>query len=141
MSYAKYHDLIVRKYRVQIMNWPSDVKFGAPGNIGLSIPQAESFLKDLELNIIYFRTLTEADFQVIEVQHRQDVRDGRIEAPATRKRRKDAGKPRGPNKKRGGDTARQDTPANEGDGDDGGSGDGESGGSGDANGDQAMASD
>lgn len=94
MAYVNFHERIVAKHMVRLVGWPDDMKFVAPGNSGASLNDFLNLLKLVQSGDLRFEKITEEELRVLDQENQEAIREGRVAAPKTRKRRSDAGQPR-----------------------------------------------
>jgi len=97
MQWAYYWRNVVRRHQVCIEGWPEKHPFKNLSEISIPITDLEDILRQLRAGRIYWRKLTDEEFNELDEQREADILAGNIKEPA-RRRRSDYGKKRPRNK-------------------------------------------
>ena len=93
MQWAYYWRNVVRRYQVCIEGWPEKYPFKNLSEFSISITDLEDILRQLRVGRIYWRKLTDEEFNALDAQREADIVAGNVKEPA-RRRRSDYGKKR-----------------------------------------------
>lgn len=94
MQWVYYWRNVVRRYRVLLVGWPDQFPFKNLSEFSISIGDLEDLLRKLKTDKIYWRKLSEEEFDRMDAERDNDIESGKINAPAPRRRRSDYGKKR-----------------------------------------------
>ncbi|KZP17974.1 hypothetical protein FIBSPDRAFT_685056, partial [Athelia psychrophila] len=95
MSYVNFIVDIVEKYYIKIINWPANIPFIKPADIG-DINHLRQLVAAFKTGSTYWRPLTKHEKKLVENEARARKEAG-VVAKKPRAKRSDAGVKRGPN--------------------------------------------
>ncbi|KAL0563589.1 hypothetical protein V5O48_018476 [Marasmius crinis-equi] len=106
MDYKHFDHKIKAEYQVELEGYPL-AKFCAPGELGSALGPLRTLKNALLEGTCYFRKMEPEEFREWHDKYKRDCESGEIPAP-DQKTRSDAGKPRGPRKKKSEDVEMKD---------------------------------
>ncbi|EKM49344.1 uncharacterized protein PHACADRAFT_106988, partial [Phanerochaete carnosa HHB-10118-sp] len=95
MEYVNYETQIIQRYGVVLVGWPKDLPFVNPNDLTNNLTTLELLLQALNNGTCHFIRPTDAELSQRKAAWLAGVANGTVEAPKQRKKRSDAGKPRG----------------------------------------------
>lgn len=83
MEYVHYHRDVVKKYDVELLNWPHHI-FACPSSLGNSFPVLERILSALQNGDCKFERITPERVMELDVQYEADIAAGIKPGPKVR---------------------------------------------------------
>ncbi|KIJ59025.1 hypothetical protein HYDPIDRAFT_171016 [Hydnomerulius pinastri MD-312] len=93
MQWAHYFRNVIQRYLVVIEGWPDGIPFANLSNVSSALSQLEMLLRKWESGTIYWKQLTEAEFEELREKQNQQLQSGEI-TEHTRHTHLDKGKKR-----------------------------------------------
>ena len=90
MQWKAYFRNIVSWYRVAIKGWPLTIPFANLSDCLSSMPQLEILQRQWEMDLTYWRKLTNEEFEVLRRERNEQLKSRNIVEP-TRRTRSDKG--------------------------------------------------
>ena len=106
MEWKQYWRNVVKRYQVIVEGWPADIPFCNLSETSSALPDLENLLRKWRCGKIYWRKLSEAELNRLDLERDAQIENGELAAPTPRRRRSDYGKKR-PRTKDGTDIARE----------------------------------
>lgn len=94
MQWKLYWRNVVARYRVIIKGWPEGIRFKNLSDATSSLQDLEVLLRKWKAGKIFWRKLTDEEFNTMDADRNKDIENGKIDDPGRRRRRSDFGKKR-----------------------------------------------
>jgi hypothetical protein len=94
MRWTHYWRDVVSRHHAIIDGWPDDVPFKNLSDVSSSLPALESLLRKWESGKIFWRALTVAEFNEMDLERNVNIETGTTLEPRPRRTRSDKGKKR-----------------------------------------------
>jgi hypothetical protein len=92
MEWKHYWRNVVKRYHVIIEGWPDKIPFRNLSDASSPLPDLENLLRKWRNGKTYWKTLTEDEIKVLDLEHDAQIENGELDAPIPRRRRSDYGK-------------------------------------------------
>jgi hypothetical protein len=94
MEWKTYWHNIVKRYRVKIEGWPSDIPFKNLSDSSSTYDKLETLLRKWRCGAIYWKKITQEELEELDCEHDRQIERGDIEVPAPHHRCSDLGQKR-----------------------------------------------
>ena len=94
MEWKHYWRNVVKRYMVTIEGWPANIPFRDLSEVSSSLTELETLLRKWHCGKIYWKQLTDTEFQDLDRDRDNQIEGGELKAPTCRRRRSDRGKKR-----------------------------------------------
>jgi hypothetical protein len=84
MQWKMYFQNIISRYRVVMEGWPSTIPIMNLSDTSSSQPQLEMLQYKWEMDLTYWKKLTDEEFQVLRQQRNTEIESGKIIEPTRR---------------------------------------------------------
>ena len=81
MEWKQYWCNVVKRYQVIIEGWPANIPFCNLSETSSALPDLESLLQKWDCGKIYWRKLSEAELNRLNLEHDAQIKNGNLAAP------------------------------------------------------------